>query len=70
MMNSDLSWFPQVGLAVGDIESIQRTASLRTLIDDAIVVEGIMKSYPKFILRRVHRRFLELKPNRNTMFKG
>ena len=68
-MKSNLSWILQVGLAVGDIESIQRTASLRTLIDDALVVEGVMKSYPKFILRRVHRRFLEFKPNRNMLFK-
>ncbi|XP_068755480.1 transient receptor potential cation channel subfamily A member 1-like isoform X1 [Montipora capricornis] len=58
-----------VGLAVGDIESIQRTANLRTLIDDALLIEGIMKSYPAFIRRRVHRNSLTLMPNRNSMIK-
>ncbi|KAJ7385768.1 Transient receptor putative cation channel sub A member 1 [Desmophyllum pertusum] len=58
-----------VGLAVGDIESIQRTASLRTLIDQVLLVDGIMKSYPRFILRRMHRCSLEIKPNQNSFFK-
>lgn len=58
-----------VGLAVGDIESIQRTASLRTLIDDALLIEGIMRSYPVFILRRVHKDSLKIFPNRNTIVK-
>lgn len=59
-----------VGLAVGDIESIQRTASLRTLIDDAFLIQGIMKAYPAFILRRVHRDSLTIMPNRNTLIKS
>ncbi|KAJ7385742.1 hypothetical protein OS493_013775 [Desmophyllum pertusum] len=57
-----------VGLAVGDIESIRRTASLRTLIDQALLVDGIMKSYPRFILRRMYRCSLEIKPNQNSFF--
>ena len=68
--NTELEYFvAQVGLAVGDIESIQRTASLRTLIDDALLIEGIMRSYPAFILRRVHKDSLKIFPNRNTMVK-
>ncbi|KAL9969339.1 hypothetical protein ACROYT_G021543 [Oculina patagonica] len=55
-----------VGLAVGDIEAIRKTASLRSLIDQVLLVNHIMKSYPRFILRRAHRSFLEIKPNQNT----
>lgn len=58
-----------VGLAVGDIESIQRTASLRALIDQVFLVDTIMKSYPSWILRRIHKSSLEIKPNQNSFLK-
>lgn len=59
----------RVGLAVGDIESIQRTASLRALIDQVFLVDTIMKSYPSWILRWIHKSSLEIKPNQNSFLK-
>ena len=59
----------QVGLAVGDIEAIRKTASLRALIDQVLLVDHMMKSYPKFILRRIYKSSLEIKPNQNNFLK-
>ena len=56
-------------MAVGDIDSIKRTASLRSLIDQTLIVEKLLKSYPRFVLRHAHDRDMEIKPNRNTMVK-
>jgi len=58
-----------VGLAVGDIEAIRKTASLRALIDQVLLVDHILKSYPKFILRRIYKSSLEIKPNQNSFLK-
>ena len=59
----------QVGLAVGDIEAIRKTASLRALIDQVLLVDHMMKSYPKFILRRIYKSSLEIKPSQNNFLK-
>ena len=59
----------RVGLAVGDIESIQRTASLRALIDQVFLVDDIVKSYPRWILRKIYRSSLRIKPNQNSFMK-
>ena len=56
-------------MAVGDIDSIKRTASLRSLIDQTLIVEKLVKYYPRFVLRYAHDRDMEIKPNRNTMVK-
>ena len=56
-------------MAVGDIDSIKRTASLRSLIDQTLIVEKLLKSYPRFVLRHAHDSNMEIKPNRNTMVK-
>ena len=70
---SNLNTWPvfvlQVGLAVGDIDSIQKTASLRTLIDQAILVDNIHKRYPKTLLRLGYKECMELAPNQNTLIK-
>ena len=56
-------------MAVGDIDSIKRTASLRSLIDQTLIVEKLLKYYPRFVLRQAHDSDMEIKPNRNTMVK-
>ena len=56
-------------MAVGDIDSIKRTASLRSLIDQTLIVEKLVKYYPRFVLRYAHDGDMEIKPNRNTMVK-
>ena len=60
----------QVGLAVGDIDSIQKTANLRTLIDQALLVDNIQKKYPKTLLRLGYKESMEISPNQNTFIKG
>ena len=56
-------------MAVGDIDSIKRTASLRSLIDQTLIVEKLLKYYPQFVLRQAHDSDMEIKPNRNTIVK-
>ncbi|KAJ7385791.1 Transient receptor putative cation channel sub A member 1 [Desmophyllum pertusum] len=58
-----------VGLAVGDIDSIQKTASLRTLIEQALLVDSLQKRYPKWALKLSYKDSMELKPNQNTFIK-
>ncbi|XP_074625241.1 transient receptor potential cation channel subfamily A member 1-like [Acropora palmata] len=58
-----------VGLAVGDIDSIQKTATLRNLIDQATVVDDIQRRYPKWILKYTYQESLVIKPNQNRFLK-
>lgn len=58
-----------VGLAVGDIDTIQKTASLRNLIDQATLVDDIQKRYPKWMLRYTYNESMEIKPNQNQFLK-
>lgn len=58
-----------VGLAVGDIDSIQKTANLRTLIDQALLVDNIQKKYPKPLLRLGYKESMDISPNQNTFIK-
>ena len=67
--NTCLFFVLQVGLAVGDIDSIQKTASLRTLIDQALLVDNIQKKYPKPLLRLGYKESMEILPNQNTFIK-
>lgn len=59
----------QVGLAVGDIDSIQQNATLKRLAMQVEFVAEIEESYPRFITRRVYHPSLVVKPNRPTRWK-
>ncbi|KAL9969322.1 hypothetical protein ACROYT_G021521 [Oculina patagonica] len=52
-----------VGLAVGDIESVQRTATLQRMAMQVSFVAEVENKYPRFITRRIYNPLLELKPN-------
>ncbi|KAL9969342.1 hypothetical protein ACROYT_G021546 [Oculina patagonica] len=58
-----------VGLAVGDIDSIQKTATLRTLMDQAFLVDNMQKKTPEWFQRLFYKTSLEFKPNQNTFIK-
>ena len=64
-----LSHLTQVGLAVGDIDSIQQNATLKRLAMQVEFVAEIEESYPRFITRRVYHPSLTVKPNRPTRWK-
>ena len=53
----------QVGLAVGDIESVQRTATLQRMAMQVSFVAEVENKYPRFITRKIYKPLLELKPN-------
>ena len=59
----------QVGLAVGDIDSIQQNATLKRLAMQVQFVAEIEESYPRFITRRVYHPSLVVRPNRPTRWK-
>lgn len=59
----------QVGLAVGDIDSIQQNATLKRFAMQVAFVAEIEESYPRFITRRVYHPSLVVKPNRPTRWK-
>lgn len=59
----------QVGLAVGDIDSIQQNATLKRFAMQVEFVAEIEESYPRFITRRVYHPSLVVKPNRPTRWK-
>lgn len=58
-----------VGLAVGDIESIQHNATLKRLAMQVEFVAEIEESYPRFITRRLYRPTLVFRPNRPSRWK-
>ena len=47
--------FSQVGLAVGDIESVQKYAFLRNKGKFVDFVVGVERNLPKFVTRRLHK---------------
>ena len=47
--------FSQVGLAVGDIESVQKYAFLRNKGKFIDFVVGVERNLPKFVTRRLHK---------------
>ncbi|XP_015775947.1 PREDICTED: transient receptor potential cation channel subfamily A member 1-like [Acropora digitifera] len=57
-----------IGLAVGDIESIQKNAELRLL---AVQIEDVFRfeqRLPKFILRRLHKTSITKYPNKHYTY--
>ena len=50
-------------MAVGDIESVQRTATLQRMAMQVSFVAEVEDKYPRFITRRIYNPSLELKPN-------
>ena len=61
--------YTQVGLAVGDIDSIQQNATLKRLAMQVEFVAEIEESYPRFVTRRVYHPSLVVRPNRPTRWK-
>ncbi|XP_031557765.1 uncharacterized protein LOC116294318 [Actinia tenebrosa] len=59
-----------VGLAVGDIDAIQKTASFSRLKDQAKFVEDTQKRYPRKLRRMLYRDELVIYPNSNRFFKS
>lgn len=53
----------QVGLAVGDIESVQRNATLQRMAMQVSFVVEVEDKYPKIVTRRIYNPSLQLKPN-------
>jgi len=58
-----------VGLAVGDIDSVQHNASLKKLAMQVEFVAEIEQSYPRFLTRRLYRPTLVFRPNRPSRWK-
>lgn len=48
---------------MGDIESVQRTATLQRMAMQVSFVAEVENKYPKFITRKIYNPSLELKPN-------
>ena len=56
--------FPlQIGLAVGDINTVQRNANLRRLAMQVAFNAEVERKFPKFITRMVYKPVLVVKPN-------
>ncbi|XP_066924796.1 transient receptor potential cation channel subfamily A member 1-like [Clytia hemisphaerica] len=54
-----------VGLAIGDIEAVRNNAYIRMLRGQVRILEILERTYPKFILRRIHTKNSEVdKPKR------
>ena len=64
-----ICFYAQVGLAVGDIDSIQQNATLKRLAMQVEFVAEIEESYPRFVTRRVYHPSLVVRPNRPTRWK-
>ena len=57
-----------MGLAVGDIDSIQRDANMRRLAMQVEFVSDINQRYPRFLRKWFHKSVLDMKPNRVKKF--
>ena len=56
--------FPQkVGLAVGDIDSVRRNATLQRMAMQVAFVAEVENKYPRMITRRIYKPSIEIKPN-------
>ena len=56
--------FPQkVGLAVGDIDSVRRNATLQRMAMQVAFVAEVGNKYPRMITRRIYKPSIEIKPN-------
>jgi len=52
-----------VGLAVGDIESVQRNATLQRMSMQVAFVAEVEDKYPRMITRKIYKPTFEIKPN-------
>lgn len=56
--------FPhKVGLAVGDIDSVRRNATLQRMAMQVAFVAEVENKYPRMITRRIYKPSIEIKPN-------
>ena len=53
----------KVGLAVGDIDSVRRNATLQRMAMQVAFVAEVENKYPRMITRRVYKPSIEIKPN-------
>ena len=53
----------QVGLAVGDIESVRRNATLERMAMQVAFVAEVENKYPRMLTRRIYKASIEIKPN-------
>jgi len=58
-----------VGLAVGDIEAVRKTAYTRILKQQVEILQDMERNYPNFIRRWAHTRTLIVYPNRENAFE-
>ena len=58
----------QVGLAVGDIEAIRKTAYIRILQQQVEILHAMELNYPNFIQRWAYRKELTEYPNKESTF--
>ncbi|XP_048577386.1 transient receptor potential cation channel subfamily A member 1 isoform X2 [Nematostella vectensis] len=58
-----------VGLAVGDIDAIQKTASFSRLKDQVNYVTDIQRRYPLKMIRMLYKEKIDVRPNRNRFWK-
>ena len=59
----------QVGLAVGDIDTIQQSATLKRLAMQVEFVAEIEQSYPRFLTRQLYHPTVILRPNRSSRLR-
>ncbi|XP_068698490.1 transient receptor potential cation channel subfamily A member 1-like isoform X2 [Montipora foliosa] len=52
-----------VGLAVGDIESVRRNATLERMAMQVAFVAEVENKYPRMLTRRIYKASIEIKPN-------
>lgn len=52
-----------VGLAVGDIDSVRRNATLQRMAMQVAFVAEVENKYPRMITRRIYKPSIEIKPN-------
>ena len=62
-------FFVQVGLAVGDIDTIQQSATLKRLAMQVEFVAEIEQSYPRFVTRQLYHPTVTLRPNRSSRLR-
>ncbi|XP_068747164.1 transient receptor potential cation channel subfamily A member 1-like [Montipora capricornis] len=70
MMVSVLLMNLLVGLAVGDIDSIQRDANMRRLATQVEFVTDIDQRYPRFLRKYLHKSVLTVRPNQRSSLEA
>jgi len=57
-----------IGLAVGDIESIRKTAKYNVLKQQALYIENLYSKFPKFVIKMAYRRYYTEYPNKVSIW--